>query len=543
MKDRCYQSRAIDSILREWTRHVSTLLVLPTGTGKTYVFSRVIQERPGRAMVLAHREELINQASAHVEVVLGEPCDIEMADKRADRSMFWKSRVVVASKDSLHEKRLQWFNPKDFSTLIIDEAHHAVAGTYQRIIAHFKQNPNLRILGVTATPDRLDEKALGLVFESCPDEQCYEVAQAIDDGYLVPVSQRIVTIDSLDFRNIRTLAGDFNPGQLDELMRQEENLHKVASPVMKLARWNRTLVFASSIAHGERLAEIINRRRPNSARFVCGETPKEDRRKILGDYRERRFQFMVNVGVFTEGFDDPGIGMVAIARPTKSRALYAQMVGRGTRPLKGVIDGLEDVQDRRDAIERSPKPRVEILDFAGNSGKHKLVTMADVLGGDYDQDIVDLATGIVAKAGGQEIDVNEALRQAKTQRHDEKKREAELEAKQRSKIIGEATFSTRGVDPFDVLDIEPARVRGWEAANPEGPTEPQMNTLAKFGIPGDGLTKRQASQLIGECIKRRERGLCTFKMANQLKKHGYDPDMEFKAAQRVLDRLFGKVTA
>ncbi len=539
MKLRPYQLRAVESIEREWQTHRSTLLVLPTGCGKTVTFAHVIARRPGRAMVIAHREELIDQAVRTIEAVMGEPCEVEMAKRHADRSGFWRSKVVVASKDSLHEKRLRKFKPGDFGTLVIDEAHHAVAATYRRITDRLCENPSLRVLGVTATPDRLDEQALGQVFETCPDEQVYEVPDAIDDGWLVPITQRIVSVESLDFRTVKTLAGDFNQKQLAELMEFEENLHRVASPIMKLSRWNRTLVFAASIEHADRLTEIFNRHRPNCARFVHGETPKDERKIVLQDYAEGKFQYLVNVGVFTEGFDDPGIGMVAIARPTKSRALYAQMIGRGTRPLKGVVDGLETPEERKAAIKRSGKSRVEILDFEGQAGTHKLVTTADVLGGNYDEDVVAAAAGIVSRAGGQPIDASEALRQAAHEKHEAKRKEMELEARRRTRLVADAQFQTRTVDPFDVFALEPHRARGWEKGEPPPATEAQVRTLTNWGVPTQGLTKRQASQLIGECIKRREKGLCTFKMAAQLKKRGFDPDMKFEDAKAVLDSIFG----
>lgn len=534
MRKRDYQIRAHEAIHDEWTRHTATLLVMPTGTGKTVTFAHAIDECPGRAMVIAHREELIHQAARTIERVTGFPCDIEMADRRADGSMFRRAKVVIASKDSLHEKRLARFDPFDFERLIIDEAHHAIAPTYRRIIDHFKQNPKLRVLGVTATPDRLDEKALGQVFESCA--MCYEVLDAIEDGYLVPIQQRTVAVASLNYKDIGTIAGDFNQKQLAQLMEFEQNLHAIADPVLKLARWNRTLIFAAGVKHADRLCEILNRHRADCARFVHGGTPKDERAIVLRDYAAGKFQFMVNVGVFTEGFDDPGIGMVAIARPTKSRALYAQMIGRGTRPLPGIIDGLETPDERRDAIRRSRKSRLEVLDFEGQAGTHKLITTADVLGGDYDQDVIDMAAGIVARAGGEVVDTVEALKEAARARHEEKQREAEVEAKRRHKLLAQVDFTTRGVDPFAVFDIEPRRVREWER-QAEPPSDKQVSALKRWGVPTEGLSKQRATQLIGECIHRKEKGLCSYKMAAQLRKRGMDPHMRFEDAKKVLDDI------
>lgn len=533
MRLRPYQLEAVEAVEEAWRRHRAVLLVMATGLGKTVTFAHIIERTAaGRTMVLAHREELIRQAAGKIEAVTSHACEIEMADERADGNMFKQSRVVVASKDTLHEKRLARFDPFTFSRLIIDEAHHAVAESYRRVINHFTQNPALRVLGVTATPDRLDEQALGMVFENCA--YTYDIVDGINDGWLVPISQRMVSVDSLDYSKLHTLAGDFNARELSELMEYEENLHKVADPILRLARWKKTLVFAASVAHAERLAEILNRHKSDCARMVSGKTPKEDRAQILNDYRAGRFQFLVNVGVFTEGFDEPGIEMVAVARPTQSRALYAQMIGRGTRPLPGIIETVESPEDRRHAIDTSRKPCLEVLDFEGNAGKHKLVTVADVLGGNYDDAVIDLAI-LKAREAGKPMDMLEALAAAQRERHAQREKERQALLQKRQAITGKADYTTKIVDPFDVLALEPWRDRGWDHDEPA--SEKQTAFLEKAGVPIAGLTKRRAQQLVTEVIHRRNTGLCTFKQARALKKHGYPTDTTFGEASRIITEL------
>jgi superfamily II DNA or RNA helicase len=165
-------------------------------------------------------------------------------------------------------------------------------------------------------------------------------------------------------------------------------LHGIAAPTIELTGDRKTLIFAASLAQAERLTEIINRHKPNSAKWVHGGTPKEERRSLFPAYTASEFQYLVNIGVTTEGFDEPGIEVVVMARPTKSRNLYAQMVGRGTRTLPGVIDYIEDPEDRKNAIHDSGKPSLEVIDFVGNAGQYKLITSADILGGRYDDEIV-----------------------------------------------------------------------------------------------------------------------------------------------------------
>jgi superfamily II DNA or RNA helicase len=316
MKLRPYQSSAVDSIFSKWLEHESTIACLPTGTGKTIIFGHVIKQArergiPGRAMVIAHREELIWQAAKKIEAVTGERPSIEMAEYRADHALIQKN-VVVASVQTLvagrDGGRMKRFDPREFGLLIIDEFHHAVADTYRRVIEHFS---GCKRLGVTATPDRADEEALGQVCDSVAFD--YEIADAIGDGWLAPVRQTVVEVDGLDLTDVRTTAGDLNGADLARVMEYEQNLHEIASPSIELCGNRRALVFAASVAQAERLCEIFNRHRSECAQFVCGETPKEIRRQMLADYSAGRFQYLVNCAVATEGFDEPGIQVVVMA--------------------------------------------------------------------------------------------------------------------------------------------------------------------------------------------------------------------------------------
>ena len=531
---RPYQLRAVESVEERWAEVVSTLLVMATGLGKTVTFAHIIARRPGRCMVIAHREELIRQAAAKIQTVTGEACDIEMADERADSHIFSRSRCVVGTVQTLMGRRKDRFTPADFSTLIIDEAHHSTSPSYRAVIDHFRGNPDLRVLGVTATPDRADEKALGLVFDA--PAMVYDIADGIRDGWLCDISQRFVHVEGLDFANVHTVAGDFNGRELAELMEYETTLHKVADPLLKLARWKKTLVFCVSVAQAERMAEILNRHKPHCARFITGKTPDDERRLTLQDYRAGRFQFLVNVGVFTEGFDEPSIELVAIARPTKSRALYAQMIGRGTRPLPGLVDSDhgEDPAPRVTAIARSKKPMLEVLDFEGNAGQHKLVTTADILGGDYEDDVIELAAKIVRESG-QARKMSEAIDEARAVNRAEQERIRRLAEAKRSAVRGSAKFTTKTINPFDIMEMEPPRKRHWDRDVP--PTEAQINFLENNGVPIEGLNRNAASALCGELIARRRNGLCTFKQARLLKKHGYDPNATFDEARSIIDAL------
>jgi superfamily II DNA or RNA helicase len=446
--------------------------------------------------------------------------------------MFGKARVVVSSIQTQcagrnGDTRMKRFDPREFALLVVDEAHHATAPTYRRVLEHYGQNPDLKILGCTATPDRHDEEALGQVFDSVAFD--YELLDAIRDGWLVPIQQRSVVVDGLDYSSIRTTAGDLNGADLARVMEYEETLHGIAAPTMELAAGRKTLVFAASVAHAERLCEIFNRHRTDCARFVTGTTPKDERRTMLADYAAGKFQMLVNVGVATEGFDEPGIQVVVMARPTKSRALYAQMAGRGTRPLPGLVDAHQEADARRAAIADSAKPACEIIDFVGNSGRHRLVTTADILGGNYSDEVVDRARAKAEEADGAAIDMAEALVDAERELAEERERA------RRAAIRVKARYTSQVVDPFEVFRIEPWRERGWDTGRQ--PSEKMLALLERNGIDTAGLTFTQAKQLVGEIIHRYEERRCSFKQARLLARYGYPTDVPFAEASRLIDAL------
>lgn len=542
MKLRSYQQKAVDAVFAEWKEHPATLVVLPTGCGKTVVFAHVIHRLRRRAMVIAHREELIHQAAAKIEAVTGVRPEIEMNVQRADSHFFAKSKCVVASIQTLLAQdgaRLKKFRPGDFD-LIIDEAHHAVAGGYRTVIDHFQQDKDTRILGVTATPDRADEQAMGKVFGSCAFE--YNILDAIDDGWLVPVLQVRPVIHKLDYSSVRTTAGDLNGADLANVMASEEVLQQIVSTTVQELKWRRSIMFAPpgfSKSEGwrvsEKMAEIFERHRAGCVRLVSQDTPTETRKQILRDFSDKKFQVLLNVGVFTEGFDEPGIEMVGCARATESRSLYAQMIGRGTRPLPGVVDGLETDAERKAAIAASDKPHVIILDFAGVSGKHKLITATDVLSGNYDEKVVAKAEAAAAK-DGQVKDVRERLEEAKKEIDAEDEAKKEAERARRRSIVGKASYSMKVVDPFDIFDIAPTTEHGWDREIPA--SDAQVALLQKQGIKTEGLSKKRAHQLIGEVMRRWDHGECSFRQAKILAARGFETKgVTHAKAKEIIDGI------
>jgi superfamily II DNA or RNA helicase len=428
------------------------------------------------------------------------------------------------------------FSPHDFGLLVIDEGHHSTAASYRKVIEHFSQNPELKILGVTATPDRADEEALGQIFETVAD--VYEILDAIHDGWLVPIDQQMVNVEDLDFSGIHTVAGDLNSGELAAVMESEKILQGVCGATIDIVGQRQTILFAASVAHAEMACNILNRHRDNMADWISGKTPKETRRRTMKKFHDGSLQVLCNVGCLTEGVDVPAAEVVVMGRPTKSRSLYAQMAGRILRPLSGLVDSLGDSDARKSAIAQSSKPSALIIDFVGNSGRHKLVTSADILGGNVSEEAIELAIRKARESGApfrmdEELDeCEEEIRRANEERE---KRKAEYEFR-KSHLVAKVKYQAQHIDPFRAFGLLPTRDRGWDIGKTL--SLKQRALLQKIGIDPDCLPYGAARQILNEQFRRWKNKLCTLKQANVLRKFGYETkDMLMKDASALLDQL------
>ena len=504
---RPYQEEAVDGAIKELKDNRSTLIVMPTGSGKTRVMTAIAErKKTDRVLVVAHRDELLLQARDRFARDCAEHVGLDQA-----QAFGQNERIVVASIQTISKRdRLERFPPDRFDLLMIDEAHHAPATTYRRVVDYFAA---AKVLGVTATPDRADEKAMGQVFDSVAYD--YEIEDAIGDGYLCDVICTRIDIAGLDLSSVKLVAGDLNQGDLDTAMAVEEVLLGVADATLREAGKRKTLVFTTSVANAHKLAEIMNRHHANCARAVDGKTEIEDRRALLAGHKDGAFQFLVNVGIATEGYDDPTISCVAVARPTKSRALYAQMAGRGLRIAPD-------------------KPNCLLLDFVGNSGKHKLASSLDVLGGRYTEEEEEAAQAIVAKNPG--MRARDALDQARAA--EERRKHEEEEAAKRAAIRARAIYTKRDVNPFAVFHMDTRRE--MELADRFGgkpPTEKQIACLEKrkIQIP---RTSALASKLISTMIMRQDKGLASYGQLKTLQKYGIDTvNLSFKRAGALMGAL------
>lgn len=477
--------------------------------GKTIVFAQLAKEwEHGRILVVAHLKELIMQAADKIAAVTGDRPGIEMGELSTDECHeYTKPQIVVASRQTL-ARRMTKFDPNEFGLVIIDECHHSPSNSYLSILDHFRQNTDLKVLGVTATPLRGDGLAMGNVFESVSYD--YGIEPAVDDGYLVPVNQKMVVVDGLDFSNVRTLAGDFNESELEKILVEEKHLHDVAAPTVEMAGNRSGLVFCVSVRHAEAMAHVLRRYKQGSALHLHGGSDPLQRKEVIADFRSGKLQFLCNCGLFLEGFDAPITSLIVMARPTKSVLLYTQVLGRGTRTLPGVIEGLETAEERKAAIAASDKPAMTVLDFVGNSGRHKIITAADILGGEYSQSVRDYAKDRM-EDDEEEVPLDEALEDARIDLdllEEEEERQKEEEAlrrrmEKRRELVATADYYTQSVSAFGRGGGVPVQTCSL-APRGEPPTDKQVWVLInRCNISPErarSYTKRQASAVIAKCL-------------------------------------------
>lgn len=514
---RWYQEEAVAAIVKSLETHPSTLLVLATGLGKTQVASSVADRflSKGKVLFLAHRKELVQQGADRLQLVTGEQVDIEMAE-------FWASnraKIVSASLDSMRGRLDRWAHDH-FALVIFDEAHHVPAKSYRKVLDHFSAPK----LGMTATPDRGDKKALGRSFASVA--YTYDIVDGIDQGYLVPIKGRSVRVDEIDLSHIGKTGGDLAVGELDDEM--VKHIEGIVQKTLELEPGRTGIWFFPGVKSAELACERINALGHNCA-FICGETPKEERDEIVRGFKNGTYTHLTNCQVATEGFDAPSADMVVIGRPTLSRALYAQMVGRGERVLPGVVDGIhgeEGAPLRRAAVAASAKPNCAVIDFAGNAGKHTLVTPEDLLGGDYSDEEVKLAKKLAKEAPGSDV-----IATLEAARKELKAMMARLQSKVKATVQDFSPFSILNMAPPD-----PAAERNREPMTPD-----QAGHLERLKVKPaqlEGLSKLEAQKLIGSLETRRRLGLCSLNQLGQLKKHCDPPtNLPFKKASQAMTYL------
>lgn len=504
---RPYQQQARDRIHAEWDAgHTRTLLVLPTGTGKTIVFASVAadQVRAGdRVLILAHRGELLEQAADKLQRSTGLVSAVEKAESTCLDSWF---RVVVGSVQTLQRTaRLERFPQDYFGTIIIDEAHHAITDGYRRILDYFS---GAKVLGVTATPDRGDMRNLGEVFDSLAFE--YKLTDAIKEGYLCKIMAQTIPLQ-LDITSVAMSGGDYAVGDLGTAL--DPYLEQIAAEMARRCKSRKTVVFLPLIKTSQKFRDLLNAYGFRAAE-VNGQS--EDRREVLADFDAGKYNVLCNSMLLTEGWDCPSVDCVVVLRPTKVRSLYSQMVGRGTRLAEGKTDLL-------------------LLDFLWMTDKHELCRPADLVC--EDRTVARQMTEHLAETGCPE-DIEEAAAQASedvvAQREEALAKQLEEQRRKKAKLVDPLQYEM-SIQAEDLAGYVPAF--GWEAGPP---SEQQTAALEKLGILPDAVESAgKAALLLDRLNKRRDEGLTTPKQIRCLEKYGFQHvgTWSFEAARHMIDRI------
>lgn len=507
MELRPYQETARQKVQEEWKNGKKrTLLVLPTGTGKTIVFSKIIEDRVRkgeRVLVIAHRGELLEQASDKLYKSTGLKTATEKAEQTSLGSFY---RVVVGSVQTMQrEKRLNQFPPEYFDTIVIDEAHHAISDGYQRVLHHFE---DANVLGVTATPDRGDMRNLGSYFESLAYE--YGLAEAIKSGYLSPIKALTIPL-KLDLSNVKQQAGDFSTKDLGTAL--DPYLEQIAEEMKKQCFNRKTVVFLPLVKTSQKFRDILNKHGFKAAE-VNGESA--DREQILKDYEEGKYNVLCNSMLLTEGWDCPSVDCVIVLRPTKVRALYSQMVGRGTRLAPG-------------------KKELLLLDFLWHTERHELCHPANLIA--TDEKVAKKMTENIEELGAP-IDLEQAEQQAKEdvalEREESLAKQLSEMKRRKRKLVDPLQFEM-SIQAADLTDYVPSF--GWQMLPP---TDKQVKALEKWGIFPDEIENAgKAEMLINRLVKRRDAGLSTPKQIRFLENRGFQHvgTWQFEAATKLINRI------
>lgn len=507
MELRPYQQEAREAIFEQWDGGVlKTLLVLPTGCGKTIVFAKVTEDcvrRGDRVLILAHRGELLEQAADKIRQSTGLGCAVEKAEETCMGSWF---RVVVGSVQTMmREKRLGQFPEDYFQTIIIDEAHHCISDSYQKVLNHFS---SAKILGVTATPDRGDMRNLGSYFESLSYE--YTLPKAIKDGYLSPIKALTIPL-KIDMTGVGVQAGDFKASDISTAL--DPYLQGIAQEMEKYCKDKKTVVFLPLVKTSQKFRDLLNAHGFRAAE-VNGNS--QDRSEVLEAFDRGEYNVLCNSMLLTEGWDCPSVDCVVVLRPTKVRSLYCQMVGRGTRLSPG-------------------KDHLLLLDFLWHTERHELCHPASLIC--QDEEVAKKMTEHIEQAGCP-VDIEEAEKTAAedvvAQREEALAKQLEEMKRRKKKLVDPLQFEM-SIQAEDLSGYVPAF--GWEMGPP---SEKQKATLEKLGILPDQIENAgKAAKILDRLDKRKEEGLTTPKQIRFLEGRGFQHvgTWQFETARKLIDRI------
>lgn len=519
MPPRPYQRESLLDFIRKYEAGRRGFLCrLATGLGKTYTASLIADYwrslgEDHRVLVICYERTLVEQFRDEIaEFLPWEEIGLEMADdgwvsRDADR----QPGIIVASRQTLtgngrNFARLDKLDPYRFRWLQIhDEAHGWAAKltTCGPIVEHFEKNPESCRIGLTATPQRGDGVSLARLYATPIAEM--RLSTAIDQGYLVPFRQKYITVEGVDFKELKVVAGDFTDDELDRVLSEREAVMSMIGPLLQEVEGRRCLVFCPGVKNAKVVAHAISAEvglNPTEAawggaEYMHGGTPADERRTILRRFQADEFQFLCVCGLCRAGYNDQALGAVAVFRPTKSRVLAEQMKGRAVRTLRGLINGLSTAEERKAAIAASGKPDALVIDLVGVSGMPEVATTAQLLLEGADDELLRRIEAILGRGETQDIHEAKAKAESEIEREtEERKRREREEAERLAQIRVQVRYQTheKAIDDWWAAPAKVIDPTHW--ATPE-----QVKALAAYGVPEAKariMSVRQAGAVIGK---------------------------------------------
>lgn len=488
MNIREYQTVALQKIDSGWNQFDKQLLAAATGSGKTIISAFITKEwigRGKRVLFLAHREELLLQTLDKFSKACGIIPQLEKAENRASLT----AQVVVGSIQTFISRMERW--PENhFDLIIVDECHRSISDSYQQVLKRFDKHA--KVLGITATPDRGDKRELGEYFQNIADE--ISLLSLIEKGFLSPVTIQAAPL-KIDLSGVKQTAGDFDANDLDCVL--VPYFDQIVDAIKHYAPNRKTLVFLPLIATSKSFVEMCVSKDVR-ARHIDGKS--EDRREILASFARREFDLLSNSMLLTEGYDDPEVDCIVNLRPTRSRPLYAQIVGRGTR------------------IFPPTKKNLLILDFLFTHERHDLIRPAHLIASSEEEAeaMMEEAQEREKQGRGDEIDLIELQASCRSERERKLLEELERKSKRSAKFISAEEFALKR-HKLDIAEFQPTMQ--WHK---DPISDKQKEWIEKAGVDPETVKgKGQASQILDVFFGERNSEPASYKVKHLMRQSGW----------------------
>lgn len=535
-------------------QHQCVLGRAPTGSGKGLIVAAIADHyaRFGRVMVLVDVTKLVHQLAGTIKWYTGISPGIEMADSRAirDDRFCTPDQIIVSTVQTQYsgpagKERYRTFDPSLYSSVILDECELFLAPKAREVVEWYKQNPHLKIIGLSATPYRSDGVAMANLFSAVAFDR--DIRWGIREGWLVPCKQAFVRV-SADFSTLSVRKNgdgdaDYSDEEIASKIENEQNQIELAKGIVHVAEGRKSIIVCPTVATAKLVAGYIDGQKSGSARYIYGEMTDQQKDDTFAAFERDEFQYLSSVMMLSKGFNSPGVACVFNCRKTRSKRLFQQILGRGTRPLEGLVDGLATSAERIAAIQASAKPYMVMANMVGVDDEVRDCTVIDILG-TAEPEVLERAKKIVQETGA---DTDDAIEQAQSDV------DAEQEAE---RLIAEAAGEEQhDLDDYSLrrrIDVKAHVDVEWENDNHSGSfqlssnpvPQRQIEILRKARVPEATIARMgpsEASELSRTIVLRWKRGLCSYAQGKALQRFGYSKDqirvMTRAAASQAMEAI------